>query len=73
MATEGVQIKVLMPTHLHDALKAEAEAASVTMADLVRLAVVNRYRQQEARRIYDAHRDGILSTDDAADRLKALG
>ena len=73
MATEGTQIKVLMPSHLYDALKSEADAACVTMADLVRLAVMNRYRQQETHRIYDAHRDGLLSTEDAADRLEALG
>ena len=73
MATEGTQIKVLMPSHLYEALKSEADAACVTMADLVRLAVVNRYRQQEVRNVYDAHRAGMLTTEQAADRLQEIG
>jgi hypothetical protein len=40
---DGTQMRVVMPSHLYDALKAEAEAAGVHMADLVRLAVAERY------------------------------
>jgi len=40
------QIKVVMPPHLYAALRQEAKDAAVTMADLVRLAVLNRYRGQ---------------------------
>ena len=40
-----IQIKVTLPPHLYQMLQAESQAAAVTMADLVRLALTERYRR----------------------------
>jgi hypothetical protein len=42
--SKSKQIKVMMPSHLYVALAQEAKNAAVTMADLVRLAVAERYK-----------------------------
>lgn len=42
----GKEVRVMMPKKLHDALAAEADETAVTMSDLVRLAVADRYRSR---------------------------
>ncbi len=46
---QQVQLKVVFPAHLYAALREEAQAAAVTMADLVRLAVKERYEDRIAK------------------------
>lgn len=43
------QLKVVFPEHLYEALSTEAEVAAVTMADLIRLAVADRYKRKHGR------------------------
>lgn len=57
----GQQIKVVMPGHLYDALQSEASASAMPMANLVRLAVHQRYERQRDPR------------DQALQRLLTLG
>lgn len=49
MKSGKVEVRVMMPKKLHDALSAEADETAVTMADLVRLAVADRYRSRAKR------------------------
>jgi len=41
---DGVEIKLTIPRTLHSMLRAESQEAGVAMADLVRLALAQRYR-----------------------------
>lgn len=51
MKSGKVEVRVMMPKKLHDALSAEADETAVTMADLVRLAVADRYRSRAMQRV----------------------
>ena len=74
-----IQIKVTLPPHLYAALRQEAKDAAVTMADLVRLALINRYKAQEVglgfgsdgdlRRLIQAYKQGLITAKELADRL----
>ena len=67
------QLKVMFPEHLYVALSTEAEEAAVTMADLVRLAVRERYLQKATasnlQRLVHAYLHGHLSAQEFADKL----
>ena len=43
---DGQQLRVVFPPHIYRALEEEAKQAGVTMADLIRLSVVERYRDK---------------------------
>ena len=45
MAEASVQLKVTFRAHLHALIEAEAEAAGVTKASVVKMAVAERYRE----------------------------
>ena len=42
----GTQIRIVVPPHLYAPLWQEAKDAGVTMADLVRLAILERYKDK---------------------------
>ncbi len=78
-----IQLKVTFPPHLYAALQQEAKDAAVTMADLVRLAVKERYARQakaagpghtfgsdgDIRRLVQAYQAGRITAQELAERL----
>ena len=75
----GTLLRVVFPEHLYVQLRAEAAAAAVTMADLVRLAVAERYGSRPAlladgdlRIVLHGFQNGLITPQELIDRLTIL-
>lgn len=74
MTIDGVQLKIKFPYNLHQVLQRESEATAVTMADLVRLAVAQRYVMvtPEIVRLARAYTAGVITAQELADQITML-
>ena len=80
MITDGKQVKVVLPGTMYQHLRSEADAAGVTIADLVRLALREHYRSSagdlsfdgDLRSVVAAYTAGELSAQSVADRVVTL-
>lgn len=50
MSQSSSQVKIILPENLYAQLSAESQQAGVTMADIVRLSLVDRYERRDTTR-----------------------
>ena len=71
----GVQIKVVLPGHIHEKLEKRAKQYGVSMADLVRIAVSEHWEgafDADFRAMVEGYKAGQVSARELADRAALL-